>query len=48
MKTLDVVSVEPYKNNTLLLVFENNEKRLSKPAKILHVPVYDLAHAVGG
>jgi len=25
---LDVVSVEPHKDNTLLLVFENNEKRL--------------------
>lgn len=25
---LDVVSVEPQKNNTLLLVFENHEKRL--------------------
>jgi hypothetical protein len=27
-KLLDVVSVQPYKDNTLLLVFENNEKRL--------------------
>jgi hypothetical protein len=25
---LDVISVEPKKNNTLLLVFENNEKRV--------------------
>ncbi|MBI5554733.1 MAG: DUF2442 domain-containing protein, partial [Elusimicrobia bacterium] len=25
---LDVVRVEPQKNNTLLIVFENNEKRL--------------------
>lgn len=27
-KLLDVISVEPCKNNTLLLVFENQEKRL--------------------
>lgn len=27
-KLLDVVSVEPHKDNTLLLVFENQEKRL--------------------
>ncbi|MCK4982541.1 MAG: DUF2442 domain-containing protein [Victivallaceae bacterium] len=25
---LDVVSVEPHKDNTLSLIFENNEKRL--------------------
>ena len=25
---LDVISVEPHADNTLLLVFENNEKRL--------------------
>ncbi|MCH7733155.1 MAG: DUF2442 domain-containing protein [Candidatus Marinimicrobia bacterium] len=25
---LDVVSVEPHKDNTLLLIFENQEKRL--------------------
>ena len=27
-KLLDVIKVEPHKNNTLLLVFENQEKRL--------------------
>jgi len=27
-KLLDVVKVEPHKDNTLLLVFENQEKRL--------------------
>jgi hypothetical protein len=27
-KLLDVVSVQPCKDNTLILVFENNEKRL--------------------
>ena len=27
-KLLDVIRVEPHKNNTLLLVFENHEKRL--------------------
>ncbi|MBN1900787.1 DUF2442 domain-containing protein [Candidatus Sumerlaeota bacterium] len=27
-KLLDVVNVEPQKNNTLLLTFENQEKRL--------------------
>ena len=25
---LDIIEVKPYKNNTLLLVFENQEKRL--------------------
>ncbi len=27
-KLLDIIDVKPYKNNTLLLVFENQEKRL--------------------
>ena len=27
-KLLDIINVKPYKNNTLLLVFENQEKRL--------------------
>ncbi len=27
-KLLDIVNVEPHKDNTLLLVFENQEKRL--------------------
>ncbi|MBU0570972.1 MAG: DUF2442 domain-containing protein [Candidatus Omnitrophica bacterium] len=27
-KLLDVIKVEPHKDNTLLLVFENQEKRL--------------------
>ncbi|MFH1777809.1 MAG: DUF2442 domain-containing protein [Candidatus Omnitrophota bacterium] len=27
-KLLDVINVEPHKDNTLLLVFENQEKRL--------------------
>lgn len=27
-KLLDVINVEPYKDNTLLLTFENQEKRL--------------------
>ncbi|MFH1760044.1 MAG: hypothetical protein ABIA63_02985 [bacterium] len=31
---LDVVSVEPQKDNTLLLVFENQEKRLFVKEKI--------------
>jgi len=40
---LDVISVEPRKNNTLSLIFENNEKRIfdmtsylnKKPFKVL-------------
>ena len=27
-KLLDVINVKPYKDNTMLLVFENQEKRL--------------------
>ncbi|KHE91076.1 MAG: hypothetical protein SCABRO_03180, partial [Candidatus Scalindua brodae] len=46
---LDVISVEPQKDNTLLLVFENHEKRLfdmnpyleKKPSiKLKHTPLF--------
>ncbi len=32
---LDIISVSPHKDNTLLLVFENNEKRLFDMAPYL-------------
>jgi len=35
MDLLDVISVEPHKDNTLLLIFENNEKRLFDMAPYL-------------
>ncbi len=46
---LDVINVEPQKDNTLLLVFENQEKRLfdmnpylgKKPfTKLKHIPLF--------